>query len=372
MTRLGRVLLVTSLALLALAPPALAAGTVSLNGSTATFSGTSGPDTVTVYTDATYVYFSGPGVSAGTGCAPDAQADTVRCSRDTLQRLDLEMGAGADSATNTTGYPATFNGGAGDDQYDGGGGALPDDVHGGPGIDTVRYDTSHLNLTITLDDVANDGAPNAGANIHSDVEDVTAGSGDDRLVGDDANNRLEGGPGNDTIIGNEGIDALIGGPGNDSIYAADGSPDTVDCGDGVDGASTDRHDTRVDCENSHPAALTTVRARVTHRFKVGARTTVQKLVVTHVPAASAIRLTCGGRRKGCPFTVADPPTRPGSNALTGLFRRAKLGPGAKLEIRVVTANKIGRVFRFTIRRRRAPRAETLCLLPGAKRPSACP
>lgn len=45
--------------------------------------------------------------------------------------------------------------------------------------------------------------------------------------------------------------------------------------------------------------------------------------------------------------------------------------GAKLTIRVTKDGMIGAVKTLTIRRRKAPSVKTLCLPPGATRPSAC-
>ena len=45
--------------------------------------------------------------------------------------------------------------------------------------------------------------------------------------------------------------------------------------------------------------------------------------------------------------------------------------GAKLTIRITKDGMIGAVKTLTIRRRKAPSVKTLCLPPGATRPSAC-
>ena len=49
------------------------------------------------------------------------------------------------------------------------------------------------------------------------------GDGNDRLVGNDANNNyLVGGPGDDLLFGRGGSDWFVGGPGNDSMFGGDG------------------------------------------------------------------------------------------------------------------------------------------------------
>ncbi len=50
------------------------------------------------------------------------------------------------------------------------------------------------------------------------IENASSGSGNDRITGNGANNRLDGGAGNDTLISWNGFDTLIGGEGNDVLY----------------------------------------------------------------------------------------------------------------------------------------------------------
>ena len=49
--------------------------------------------------------------------------------------------------------------------------------------------------------------------------------GDDTLIGDAGNNRLEGRDGNDTLIGGEGFDDLRGGSGDDTLDGSAGGHD---------------------------------------------------------------------------------------------------------------------------------------------------
>ncbi|AXC49651.1 hypothetical protein DRW48_08065 [Paracoccus suum] len=116
-------------------------------------------------------------------------------------------GAGSDS----------LNGGYGNDVLQGGAGN--DTLVGGPGSDTAVYlgaDAVRVDLRLT-------GAQLIGVSFGYDllqtVEHVSAGSGDDELIGDDAGNRLTGGTGADTLIGNGGSDTLDGGAGDDIYYA---------------------------------------------------------------------------------------------------------------------------------------------------------
>jgi Ca2+-binding RTX toxin-like protein len=121
-----------------------------------------------------------------------------------------------------------------------------DDVHGGTGFDTVRMPGG--GVTVSLDDAANDGTGTS-ENIHSDVEKVVGGSGNDQIDGSAGANTLDGGDGNDTLTGLGGADTLTGGVGNDVIQARDGVADTVSCGTGDDRAVVDPADqVSPDCE----------------------------------------------------------------------------------------------------------------------------
>jgi hypothetical protein len=162
-----------------------------------------------------------------------------------------------------------LEGGAGNDTIDGGPGndrMLPqdggDDVHGGDGVDEVTYQYFYDDkpVSITLDDAANDGVPGAHANIHSDVEDMLGGEGNDYLEGDGDANRLRGGfetirgNGNDILDGRGGRDAYEAGSENDTIRARDGIAEPVDCGDGTDTAVVDTIDTVTACETIDASA----------------------------------------------------------------------------------------------------------------------
>lgn len=65
-----------------------------------------------------------------------------------------------------------------------------------------------------------DGGSNLAIAYDVVIENAVGGSGDDKLLGNDANNVLIGGAGNDKLKGKVGADLLEGGPGND-IYTID-------------------------------------------------------------------------------------------------------------------------------------------------------
>jgi Ca2+-binding RTX toxin-like protein len=124
-----------------------------------------------------------------------------------------------------------------------------DELVGGNGTDVADYGSRPAApLTITLDNVADDGAAGEGDNVRSDFETVYGGADSDRLVGSSGANDLFGGFGNDVLDGGFGTDYLDGGPGIDTTtYAAratwleislDGKPN--------DGAPGERDDVRTE------------------------------------------------------------------------------------------------------------------------------
>jgi Ca2+-binding RTX toxin-like protein len=157
-----------------------------------------------------------------------------------------------------------LSGGPGDDILDGGGGA--DTLDGGDGTDTVTYASRTTPLTVTLDDVANDGAALEGDDVTSTVENVIGGSAADSLTGDASDNELTGGAGADTLsglaggdallgqagadtlIGGPGVDGLSGGGGADTLFSKDGEIDIDICGAGADTAHADAVDALGGCE----------------------------------------------------------------------------------------------------------------------------
>src|SRR3954452_23878806 len=98
--------------------------------------------------------------------------------------LAVVGGDGADTINGGDGNDA-LSGGDGDDTLNGGAGA--DSVSGGDGIDRAFVTTDGAAVSVSLDGVANDGAPGEGDNVQPDVENVGAGAtGTVAITGDDA------------------------------------------------------------------------------------------------------------------------------------------------------------------------------------------
>jgi Ca2+-binding RTX toxin-like protein len=172
---------------------------------------------------------------------------------------DVENGGAGDDSLDGGATPGCVASGGGDELHgDGGddslcGGAGPsagndsDLLAGGDGEDHAWY-LRTANVAVSLDNVAGDGEAGEGDNVAGDVEDVTAGSGSDVLVGNSSRNVLDGGGGPDVLAGDGGDDVLMdsggdsatdrldGGDGDD-LMAAGAGPDTYIGGPGEDGVT---------------------------------------------------------------------------------------------------------------------------------------
>ena len=135
------------------------------------------------------------------------------------------------------------------------------DTHG---FDTLDYSTDDTNQRIDLNpEGVSDVFTNASLGtiiIARDtlIERYVAGSGDDNVTGNIADNVLEGRDGDDTLLGGEGNDTLIGGPGADALGGDAGSDTasyagsaavTVNLSDGTASGGDAEGDTFTSIEN---------------------------------------------------------------------------------------------------------------------------
>jgi Ca2+-binding RTX toxin-like protein len=113
-----------------------------------------------------------------------------------------------------------------------------DTFSGGAGTDLVAYTSSSAGVTVTIDDVADDGSPGEGDNVRGDVENVSGSNASDELTGNGVANllngsggddALQGGAGNDRLFGGTGFDALAGGTGIDECDVEIGGGTETDC-----------------------------------------------------------------------------------------------------------------------------------------------
>jgi Ca2+-binding RTX toxin-like protein len=209
-------------------------------------------------------------LTLGTGCTLFTDATDARCDKAGITEVDVDLGDQDDQfdVVGDIGLPVVANGGDGADQLgaaghgsrlDGGPGddtfraddprlsgaddaqRGADDFHGDAGHDTISYYNRVVPLTISLDDVANDGYAGEGDDVHSDIEQVRGGfdsdtitgsAGDDELFGSGGDDTLSGLGGDDTLESGNGcgVQALSGGTGDDTLLFAgqahaDGGPD---------------------------------------------------------------------------------------------------------------------------------------------------
>lgn len=109
------------------------------------------------------------------------------------------------------------------------------ELDGGPGPDVFRgggsvtYGKRSEPVTVTLDGIANDGAPGEGDQVVNPMA-VYGTAGADSLTGGPTRERLHGGAGNDRVLGGAGGDYVTGDSGVDWVDGQDGD-DFVFAGD---------------------------------------------------------------------------------------------------------------------------------------------
>lgn len=106
--------------------------------------------------------------------------------------------------------------------------------------------------------------------------------------------------------------------------------------------------------------------RIAGRFTRGR--TWLTLVTIRAPRRARIEIRCRGRNRGCPYT---------RSAFTSRLMRVRrlqraFRPGATLEVRITQRGRIGKYTRVRIRAGRPPARVDRCLMPGSRRPVACP
>ena len=220
----------------------------------------------------------------------------------------------------------------------------------------------------------------------------------------------------DTIDLGPGRDRAVSQGGADTIVAQDGEADTVDCGNGTDNVRGDQRDAFKACETSQvivtpdadgdgvappedcddgdaavkpgqneapangkdddcaggdAAPTARVRATIRYGFKVHRRfTRITSLVLSGYEPGIAVQLRCRGG--GCPFKVRAVKRISGTRrSLARPVRRSSFRRGARLEVWVTKPGTVGKALRIRFRKRKSPRAASLCIPAGARAPRAC-
>jgi PKD repeat protein len=96
--------------------------------------------------------------------------------------------------------------------------------------------------------------------------------------------------------------------------------------------------------------------------------TVVTLLSVRAPRGALARVRCQG--KGCPKAVRRKRSK-GSPLRFKTFERS-LPAGARLEVFVVRAGRIGKFTRFKLRSSKIPVRTDLCVVPGKRKPRTCP
>jgi CSLREA domain-containing protein len=117
-----------------------------------------------------------------------------------------------------------------------------------------------------------------------------------------------------------------------------------------------------------------VRAGVDYTWKFFRTFTLaDQLTVTALPAGAKVALTCHGG--GCPFAKRSfslkRKAKSRSLTLAAKLRRAHLKPRTTVRVAITAANAVGKVVTFTMVAGSNPRVAVNCLVPGARKPSAC-
>ena len=143
----------------------------------------------------------------------------------------LNGGAGNDTLIGGAGND-TLVGGTGNDTYKFvitttslGADTITESV--GDGQDTIDFTGTtaaiRLNLGITTAQTLVANGSKLTLTAANAIENVIAGAGADRIIGNDLDNRLFGGAGNDALFGGAGNDTLVGGAGNDILIGGTGN-----------------------------------------------------------------------------------------------------------------------------------------------------
>jgi hypothetical protein len=104
----------------------------------------------------------------------------------------------------------------------------------------------------------------------------------------------------------------------------------------------------------------------------GSRVRIDRLLIRSVPSDATVEFRCGGRRCPVDRRRAGAPRKGRVNLLTTIKRvRRRFRAGQRLEVRITSPNRIGKVVRYRLVRGKAPIGRKLCLRPGARAPHGC-
>jgi hypothetical protein len=360
---------------LALLSPAVAhAGVFSQVGSTITYAATPGDvDQIAAFATPTtirFTRFGGAGVGPGQNCSSvGGDPNTIDCPKAGVSSVILNLGDQDDVASVSPDLNLAFilDGGSGRDGLFGGGGL--DIFAGGPGDDNI---------------VSRDGRG----------EQVDCGDGNDTAISDDADARVsceqvEGDadgdgvrvpadcndtspvthPGATDVPDNFVDEDCSGADATVTDRDGDGSPASVDCDDldaKVRPGAAEKLGNRVDenCDGlvaPFPPLTGSVQSKWTG---AGAGTRNLVLVAKRFPHGTRVTLRCRGAR-ACPRAVTRTVARRHrSMDLHSVLGHRRLPRGARVELEITHASRIGRVLRYRVGRPGVPSVQFLCRPPS--------
>jgi Ca2+-binding RTX toxin-like protein len=189
----------------------------------------------------------GTGVGKVSNWVGGLQPGFIATEQDKLSRIEnVTAGDGGSRLAGTAGANV-LTGGKGSDLLIGGAGN--DTLIGGAGVDTASYAAETFFVDVNLANGTGKLVSASNLVVEQDslsgIENVIAGNGGSRLVGDGADNRLTGGAGRDDLRGGIGNDTLLGGHGrdtldggaNDDVLTGGAGDDTIEGGGGIDTVS---------------------------------------------------------------------------------------------------------------------------------------
>jgi hypothetical protein len=357
---------------LVLIPAAAEAGTFQVQGTTIVYTGEDGVDQIAGFDTGTsirFTRFGGVSLGPGPGCTVSPDAQSVDCPKANVSSVVLNLGAGDDVAavSSNVKVPVIFNGGDG-----------KDGLFGGGGIDVFDGGASDDNI------VSRDGR----------AEQVDCGSGHDTAISDDADSRtsceeIEGDADGDGVrrpadcddtnpaihpgavdTPDDGIDQDCSGADATNLDAdGDGSPRPQDCNDSdpaIHPGAREIVGNAVDENCDTEAVQFTGIGGVLRNLWVpaGSRTVNRTLAASKLPRGTRIELRCSG--SGCAFRkVVRRVTGRRAVNLNGVFRGRSLGRGARVEVQLTHAGRIGRVLSFRMTSTPGvPSVEFRCRPPG--------
>lgn len=167
--------------------------------------------------------------------------------------------------------------------------------------------------------------------------------------------------------------------GNDATVPdrdGDGVPRQFDCNDSnraIHPGAQEIYGNKVDEDcNGRNDPLLTLRTPILSRFLAsGSTTRVSRLQALSLERGTQVVVLCRGR--GCPFKKRTIKVKKDTKKLD-LRKRLKLKrlrKGARLEVRVLREDSIGRVARFRVRRGSIPAVSFLCMRPSDRSPRKC-